>query len=341
MCLCVYFFFFLFELVVEGAEVVAAVAEGGWSQTMRNLFGLWGRRAVITGGGAALGGGSEMILNCYKPGTWIPDKKNKDCGWAGFSKGAAIGATTTTFGLGANSVMPQLATAAELSSANAELNSLAGRITALEAGQALDQPLLTDFAGTAADFDTGFEEAITELDVPGGGAPGTYTPPTIGDTAGIELSELGGASSSATDVVGETFAESSAEGTEAVETAHELGRVPSDTSAPQPHSSPGSVTPTTIGAQSHVCLTFFQLFLKISKQTQPKCGARNGIFFWIFLQLLDKISKCYDFVSGLILLFFQKNFKLHCHQDTKKSSDHSSAPREKPILGKKQENEKN
>ena len=35
-------------------------------------------------------------------------------------------------------------------------------------------------------------------------------------------------------------------------------------------------------------------------------------------KLLDKMGKCYDLVSVLISLFFQKNFKWHCHQDTKK-----------------------
>ena len=35
-------------------------------------------------------------------------------------------------------------------------------------------------------------------------------------------------------------------------------------------------------------------------------------------KLLDKVGKCYDFVSELILLFFQKNFKWHWHQDRKK-----------------------
>ena len=45
------------------------------------------------------------------------------------------------------------------------------------------------------------------------------------------------------------------------------------------------------------------------KQKKMKCHWKK---------LLDKMGKCYHFVSGLILLFFQKNFKWQCHQDTKK-----------------------
>ena len=59
-------------------------------------------------------------------------------------------------------------------------------------------------------------------------------------------------------------------------------------------------------------------------------------FYWWFSEkkLLDKMGKCWDFVSELILLFFRKNFKCHCHQDTKKVTTILMHQRKSQVWGK-------